>query len=145
MSNKGLIDLDVSIQGSVSVDWGKALELCKEIDNEGNYEDDRAPIAGSAAIRLLSVYALMVKHCLSQPKETKLAVVVWPPNVWVVPSIDGLDGCFVEPYSEEKYGSSYCKITKDFNLHEFSSINAIWDGRDFYAEILSAGRQHERL
>jgi hypothetical protein len=81
------------------------------------------------------------KKTSSAPKAQKLAVVVWPPQVFFCPSLDGLDGVFVEPYDEDKHGKNCFVLHKEYDIWDFTSAHALRDGWEFNASMISAGEK----
>lgn len=125
------------------VAFKEAIELSKDLDCESNYDRGELPLFGAPVLQLLGIYGVLAHKASSKPKNQKLAVVVWPPQVFFCPSKDGLDGVFVEPYSEEKHGKNCFVLHKDSNIWDFGSVDALRDGWTFCAEMVNIARDLE--
>lgn len=118
----------------VFVNWDYALNAVATLDKYAS-DENRTPIKGKAAINILAEYGAIAYRCFGVPDQFKLAIVISPPFVFFCPSPDGLDGIFIEDYSEEKHGKSFMDLEKD-NLFAYSNIDARLDGWSFAAGML---------
>lgn len=133
-----MIDLNVFDQPcTVHVDWDYALKVTETLDTTAT-DDDRRPVTGMAAIRLLAEYGATAHSCAACPDNLKLLVVVSPPIVVFSPSIDGIHGIFVEEYNPDKHGVAGVTFHKEINLLAYTNLAARLDAWDFCAEMLSA-------
>jgi hypothetical protein len=139
MANLEKRDAFKAIDGEYAVDWDVAISLCKTLDHEDNYSDGELPFSAAPCIRLLGIYGVLAKKASSCPELQKLAVVVWPPQVFFCPSLDELDGVFVEPYDKNKHGKNCFVLHKECNIWDFTSAHALRDGWEFNASMVSAG------
>jgi hypothetical protein len=105
-------------------------------------DENRTPIKGKAAINILAEYGAIAYRCSGVPDRFKLAIVISPPHVWFCPSSDGLDGVFIEDYSEDKHGKSFMTSEKD-NLFTYSNIDARLDGWSFAAGMVELARSQK--
>jgi hypothetical protein len=121
------------------VNTSLAKEFWDEMDSLENYPSDfsGSPLTGVAVLRIIADYASVAHKCSWPPEGTSLAVVVWPPEVYFCPSPYGAHGAFVEPYDPLKYGEYARKITKSMNIWEYTNIDAMRDGWDFNAGMIS--------
>jgi hypothetical protein len=143
--SKELIELRVfETPQTVHVDWDYALEICKTLDRP-EPDEDRLPITGKAAIAILAEYGAVAHKCSFPPESVKLAVVVCPPCTWFCPSMDGLDGVFVEQYSPDKFGSGISIEVEDTDLLRYGSIYARMDGWDFAARMVQREIERESV
>ena len=125
----------------VFVDWDYALTAVATLDKYAS-DENRNPIKGKAAINILAEYGAIAYRCSGVPDRFKLAIVISPPHVWFCPSSDGLDGVFIEDYSEDKHGKSFMISEKD-NLFTYSNIDARLDGWSFAAGMVELARSQK--
>jgi len=123
----------------VHVDWEYAIAVSETLDNPG--EENRLPISGNAAVRILAEYAAIAHRCAWAPEGTRLAVVVSPPYVWFCPSKDGLHGAFIEEYSVEKHGAGLSYLKSD--LFCYTNIDARLDGWNFNASMVMSSIERQ--
>jgi hypothetical protein len=122
---------------TVFVDWEYALRVCETLDRLEDGED-RHPISGKAAVRILAEYAATAHRCSWPPSTVGLIIVVCPPSVWFCPTSDpSKNGLFIEEYSENKHGQGVQFLGKD-HLFDFCSISASLDGWQFCSEMTFA-------
>ena len=140
MTTTKIIQLDPfkEITKPVIIDWDYALTAVATLDKDEN----RTPIKGKAAINILAEYGAIAYRCSGVPDRFKLAIVISPPHVWFCPSSDGLDGVFIEDYSEDKHGKSFMTSEKD-NLFTYSNIDARLDGWSFAAGMVELARSQK--
>jgi hypothetical protein len=132
---QSLIEFDVfDLSSIVKIDWEYALKITENLDSSAKQEN-RNPIAGKAAVRILGEYAAIAHHCAFAPKGVMLAVVVSPPTVWFCPSKDGLNGSFIEEYSQARHGEGI-RFTKAFDLFQYTNVDARLDAWSFYAQMI---------
>ncbi len=122
----------------VFVDWDFALSVVETLDKYAR-DENRNPIKGKAAISILAEYGAITYKAVCPPESTKLAIVISPPFIFFCPSPDGLDGIFVEDYSEDKHGKSFMDLEKD-NLFAYTNIDARLDGWSFAAGMVELAR-----
>jgi hypothetical protein len=122
----------------VFVDWDYALTAVATLDKYAS-DENRNPIKGKAAINILAEYGAIAYRCSGVPDRFKLAIVVSPPFIFFCPSPNGLDGIFVEDYSEDKHGKSFMDLEKD-NLFAYTNIDARLDGWSFAAGMVELAR-----
>lgn len=127
------------INKPVLIDWEYALKAVENLDKYAS-DENRNPIKGKAAINILAEYGAIAYRCSGVPDRFKLAIVVSPPFVFFCPSPDGLDGIFVEDYSENKHGKSFMTSEKD-NLFAYSNIDARLDGWGFAAGMVELAQE----
>ena len=125
----------------VIIDWDYALKAVENLDKYAN-DENRTPIKGKAAINILAEYGAIAYKCVYPPESTKLAIVISPPFIFFCPSPNGLDGIFVEDYSEDKHGKSFMDLEKD-NLFAYSNIDARLDGWAFAAGMVELARKNK--
>lgn len=118
----------------VVIDWEYALQAVENLDTSA-IEEDRKAIKGKAAINILAEYGAIAYKCVYPPENTKLAIVISPPVVRFCPSLDGLDGVFIENYTEEKHGKFFLELTKD-DLFAYSNIDSRIDGWGFFGDMI---------
>ena len=100
-------------------------------------DEERTLINGRAALRVIEEYGRMLYKC-THPGEgfvLRLGIVIDGSSVYIIPSRDGIDGIFVEPYDAETHGVWAKKLTKE-SLWDFCNINAMLDGWAFVADLL---------
>lgn len=143
MTTTKIIQLDPfkEITKPVIIDWDYALKAVENLDKYAN-DENRTPIKGKAAINILAEYGAIAYRCSGVPDRFKLAIVVSPPFVFFCPSPDGLDGIFVEDYSEDKHGKSFMTSEKD-NLFAYSNIDARLDGWVFAAGMVELAQMNK--
>lgn len=125
----------------IFLDYEYALSSVADLDTYAK-EDGRAKIKNKAAINILVQYGIATHLCSSPPEGSKLAIVISPPVVRFCPSKDRLDGVFFEEYNPEKHGKVFLELTKA-DLFDFSNIQALLDGWNFFAEMVILGRVGE--
>jgi hypothetical protein len=123
----------------VFVNWDYALTVCAQLDRPEAGED-RLPMRGKAAISILAEYGATAHRCCHPPAGTKLAIVISPPSIWFCPSQFGLDGVWIDSYSEREFGQGVELALTTPNLWRFDNIHARLDAWDFVAEILGRDR-----
>jgi hypothetical protein len=143
MTTTKIIQLDPfkEITKPVIIDWDYALTAVATLDKYAS-DENRTPIKGKAAINILAEYGAIAYRCSGVPDRFKLAIVISPPHVWFCPSSDGLDGVFIEDYSEDKHGKSFMTSEKD-NLFTYSNIDARLDGWSFAAGMVELARSQK--
>ena len=135
-----LIQIETGVSGVVSADWEAAIHKYHEMDNEDNYDNsNEVPFDGAAIVRLLGEYGLGVRKAANPPEGTCLVIVVWPPEVWFCPNQAGLDGVFVEQYSQAKHGVGI-KLSKPDNIWDYSNLDAKRDGWFFWSQMVFAAQ-----
>ena len=147
MTTTKIIQLDPfkEITKPVIIDWDYALTAVATLDKYAS-DENRTPIKGKAAINILAEYGAITYKAVCPPESTKLAIVISPPFIFFCPSPDGLDGVFIEDYSEDKHGKSFMTSEKD-NLFAYSNIDARLDGWGFAAgmvELAQKSRDHNQ-
>ena len=143
MTTTKIIQLDPfkEITKPVIIDWDYALTAVATLDKYAS-DENRTLIKGKAAINILAEYGAIAYRCSGVPDRFKLAIVISPPHVWFCPSSDGLDGVFIEDYSEDKHGKSFMTSEKD-NLFTYSNIDARLDGWSFAAGMVELARSQK--
>lgn len=126
------------INKPVMIDWDYALKAVHNLDASAMKEDRKA-IEGKAAINILAEYGAIAYKCVHPPESTKLAIVISPPYVRFCPSSNGLDGIFIECYTEGKHGKCFLLLTKN-DLFAYSNIDARIDGWRFFGDMVWQGK-----
>jgi hypothetical protein len=122
-------------------DWDSALIAASTLDKL-EPDEDRSLIQGKAALRIVAEYGVRLYET-AHPGEgisLKLAIVIDENVVHIIPSKDGADGVFIGKYSAEQYGEWVKKLTIE-DIWGFSNIEAMLEGRTFFAEMLNHGRE----
>jgi hypothetical protein len=127
------------INKPVLIDWEYALKAVENLDKYAS-DENRNPIKGKAAIAILAEYGAIAYKCIYPPKNTKLAIIISPPHVRFCPSSDGLDGVFIENYTEEKHGKCFLELTKD-GLFAYNNIDSRIDGWGFFSNMIWRGNK----
>lgn len=127
----------------VSVDWDYALKAVENIDNHADQENRRT-IKGKAAINILAEYGVIAYRCASPPENSKLAIVISPPYVYFCPSLDGIDGVFIEEYNQEKHGDFFLELKKE-GLFDYTNIGGRLDGWGFFGGMVALSWQGRSL
>lgn len=123
----------------VFVDWEFALNAAKSLDISAE-EEGRLPINGKAAINILAEYGVITHKCVYLPENSKLAIVLSPPFVRFCPSVDGLEGIFIEEYEEGKHGKVFLELKKE-GLFSYSNIDSRIDGWGFFGDMIALSWQ----
>ena len=119
---------------SVQVDFDYALKAVKNLDVTAEKEN-RLPIEGNSAIRILGEYGAIAYRCSWVPQNVKLAIVICPPFFWLCPSKNGLNGIFIEEY-EENYHGKGISIEKGKELFSYTNIDGRLDGWSFCTQMM---------
>ena len=98
--------------------------------------ENRLPIEGMAAVRILEEYGKAAHLCASV-ESCNLAIVIDAPSVWFCPSQDGPDGVFLQQYDESIHGPGV-EVEKQLDIWDFSNIKARLDGWGFFAQMVFA-------
>ena len=122
------------IKKSVQIDWGYALSVVATLDKYAD-DENRTPIKDKAAIIILAEYGAITYNAVCLPENTRLLIVISPPFVFFCPSSEGLDGVYIESYSEDKHGKAFMVLEKD-NLFAYSNLDARLDGWAFAASMI---------
>ncbi len=123
----------------VIVNWDYALKAVENLDT--TYEEEgRKPLHLKTIIHILAEYGAIAYQCSSVPKELRLAIVISPPIVNFCPSKDGVDGIFIEEYSEEKHGKCFLELTKN-ELCCYTNIDGRIDGWRFFGGMVLLGQE----
>lgn len=143
MTTTKIIQLDPfkEITKPVIIDWDYALNAVATLDKYAS-DENRNPIKGKAAISILAEYGAITYKAVCPPESTKLAIVISPPFIFFCPSPDGLDGVFIEDYSEDKHGKYFMQLEKD-NLFAYTNIDARLDGWAFAAGMVELARMNK--
>lgn len=124
-----------SSNNKVVVDWEYAMKVVKNIDNLAHQEGRRA-ISGKPAINILAEYGLIAYDSASPPEDSRLAIFICPPFVHFCPSMDGLNGVFIQEYNAEKHGKCFLELKKE-GLFDYTNIDSRLDGWSFFSSIIS--------
>jgi len=127
------------INKPVLIDWEYALKAVENLDKYAS-DENRNPIKGKAAIAILAEYGAIAYKCIYPPEDTKLAIIISPPHVRFCPSSDGLDGVFIENYTEEKHGKCFLELTKD-GLFAYNNVDSRIDGWGFFSDMIWRGNK----
>ena len=123
----------------VLIDWEYALRIAENLDTSSQEEKRRA-ITGKAAINILAEYGAIAYKCVYPPDNAKLAIVISPPYVRFCPSSNGLDGVFIEEYTERKHGKCFLELTKD-GLFAYTNIDSRLDAWGFFGDMVWLGNK----
>jgi hypothetical protein len=126
----------------VFVDWDYAIAVCEKLDRP---LEDRRPIQGRTAVRILAEYAAIAHRSAWPPDGVKLAVVVAPPSVWFCPSEHGHHGGFICAYDSDVFGTGieFFKAGAEHSLFDYCSISARLDGWSFASRMISTHSKSE--
>jgi hypothetical protein len=118
----------------VEADWDWALNLVRGLK-------DAADFPASTAVRVLAEYGAIVHRESLPGGEVKinLAVVIAPPEVFICAG-GPMDGVFIQPYSEEKFGGFHLKHDRPQFL-SYTNIQARMDGWEFFNFALQCSHE----